>query len=297
MIDKKGILSYLIITFTITYLIEFILILKGLRFSEGITGITSQVSILGVMFVPSLSAFITIQFITKEGFSSTGLRFGSIRAYLYQIPIILLGFIFIYAFTWLLGLGEPDWKLIEFTSSISKMTGTNIPLPLPASTFILILFVSTTLFAPIFNGIIAFGEEFGWRGYLLPKLMPLGKAKAYIILGLAWGVWHFPLLLVGFNYPGARLYLSIPVFILLTFMLSIYINEISLHYRSSFIASWLHGIFNSYGLGVWSIVFINVNPILGGCRGIIGIVVLSILGVCTLYYYKSKPLPAAKSGS
>ena len=177
------------------------------------------------------------------------------------------------------------------------MTGTNTALPIPAPVFILIFFFSTTLFAPFVNSIIAFGEEFGWRGYLLPKLMPFGKAKAYIIIGLVWGLWHLPLLAVGFNYPGANLFLSIPVFMVLTCMLSLYINELSLRYRSSIIASWLHGIFNSFSLGVWSILFINVNPILGGSRGIIGIAVLSILGVITLRYFKSKPLINAKKRS
>jgi membrane protease YdiL (CAAX protease family) len=49
---------------------------------------------------------------------------------------------------------------------------------------------------------LAFGEEFGWRGYLLPRLLPLGEVKAAIIVGLIWGPWHLPVLIVGLNYPG-----------------------------------------------------------------------------------------------
>lgn len=37
-----------------------------------------------------------------------------------------------------------------------------------------------------------FGEEYGWRGYLLPKLLPLGELRASLIVGGIWGVWHFP---------------------------------------------------------------------------------------------------------
>jgi membrane protease YdiL (CAAX protease family) len=37
-----------------------------------------------------------------------------------------------------------------------------------------------------------FGEEYGWRGYLLPKLLPLGELRASLIVGVIWGVWHFP---------------------------------------------------------------------------------------------------------
>ena len=35
-------------------------------------------------------------------------------------------------------------------------------------------------------------KELGWRGYLLPKLMPLGEKKALLISGLIWGLWHAP---------------------------------------------------------------------------------------------------------
>jgi len=37
-----------------------------------------------------------------------------------------------------------------------------------------------------------FGEEYGWRGYLLPKLLPLGERRASLIVGVVWGLWHFP---------------------------------------------------------------------------------------------------------
>jgi membrane protease YdiL (CAAX protease family) len=46
-----------------------------------------------------------------------------------------------------------------------------------------------------------FGEEWGWRGYLLPRLLPLGQWPALLISGAIWGFWHAPLILVGFNYP------------------------------------------------------------------------------------------------
>ena len=45
-----------------------------------------------------------------------------------------------------------------------------------------------------------FGEEFGWRGYLLPKLMPLGTRKAMLLVGVIWGTWHWPLLFLGGQY-------------------------------------------------------------------------------------------------
>jgi membrane protease YdiL (CAAX protease family) len=49
----------------------------------------------------------------------------------------------------------------------------------------------------------AFGEELGWRGYLFPRLLRLGPVSAIVISGVVWGAWHAPLLLLGYNYPGA----------------------------------------------------------------------------------------------
>lgn len=53
------------------------------------------------------------------------------------------------------------------------------------------------LILTVFAGL---GEEFGWRGYLLPSLMDRHSAlTASLIVGLAWGIWHIPL----FFTPGA----------------------------------------------------------------------------------------------
>ncbi|MFA7408424.1 MAG: CPBP family intramembrane glutamic endopeptidase [Anaerolineaceae bacterium] len=60
--------------------------------------------------------------------------------------------------------------------------------------------LQATLIAPVLNALPSFGEEFGWRGYLLPKLLPLGGRKASLLTGVTWGVWHWPLILMGYNY-------------------------------------------------------------------------------------------------
>ncbi len=50
------------------------------------------------------------------------------------------------------------------------------------------------------NSILGFGEEIGWRGWLLPALRPLGVWPALILSGAIWGLWHAPLTLLGHNY-------------------------------------------------------------------------------------------------
>jgi len=49
----------------------------------------------------------------------------------------------------------------------------------------------------------AFGEEFGWRGFLLPRLQSRHSAfVASCITGLAWGMWHLPMDFVGTGHYG-----------------------------------------------------------------------------------------------
>ena len=50
--------------------------------------------------------------------------------------------------------------------------------------------------------ILALGEEFGWRGYLLPRLMPLGEVRATLTLGSIWALWHLPVILAGVILGG-----------------------------------------------------------------------------------------------
>jgi uncharacterized protein len=58
------------------------------------------------------------------------------------------------------------------------------------------------LIAPALNAIFSFGEEWGWRGFLLPKLLPLGQWPALLWTGALSGLWYSPVVLLGYNYPS-----------------------------------------------------------------------------------------------
>ncbi len=71
-----------------------------------------------------------------------------------------------------------------------------------------------------FNMIFTFGEEFGWRGYLLLRLSPIGGVHAAIITGIVWGLWHAPIIVLnGYNYPGHP-WLGVVMMVIFTVALS-----------------------------------------------------------------------------
>jgi hypothetical protein len=272
---SKGIVSFLIITFAITYAMEGALILSGFRFTS-VPGPLGQMVVFAAMWVPTLATFITVKFITHEKPALTNLRIGPWKSYLAVAIIIPFCFAIIYGLTWALGLVQPDWKLDQFRAMFVN-AGIDFP-PIPDPSVPLFgLLIASLIPAPFFNGLIALGEEIGWRGYLLPRLMPLGKTKAYLLLGIIWGLWHTPLVLIGFTYPDQPL-LGALAFIALTTALGIYINELTLQNNSCLLAAWAHGIFNAQKLGVVSLVFPGLNPLVGGYAGVIGILVWLALG-------------------
>ena len=64
-----------------------------------------------------------------------------------------------------------------------------------SSMLIYILSISALL------SLFGFGEEFGWRGYLTPKLEKLMPFPvAIVVSGIIWGMWHAPIIVCGHNF-------------------------------------------------------------------------------------------------
>ncbi|SEO60914.1 CAAX protease self-immunity [Halogranum amylolyticum] len=98
-----------------------------------------------------------------------------------------------------------DPELATFAEAVRGATGGDVAVD--PWTLVAVQLVSAVTIGPLVNTFFAFGEELGWRAYLLPKLLPLGTRRATLLVGLIWGVWHWPLVAMGYNYgfgyPGA----------------------------------------------------------------------------------------------
>lgn len=97
--------------------------------------------------------------------------------------------------------GLVDLDLAEFSGFAAQLAdavpeGTELP---PVQVLVLAQIASIPLGAAI-NSLAALGEEVGWRGWLLPALLPLGTWPALLVSGVVWGLWHAPLILLGYNF-------------------------------------------------------------------------------------------------
>lgn len=111
----------------------------------------------------------------------------------------------------------------------------------------LVLFqLGTFLVAPAINALFSFGEEWGWRGFLLPKLLPLGQWRALLLTGALWGLWHAPVVLLGYDYPFHPK-LGVLLMILFCVIFGILLGWLRLATGSIWPAAIGHGALNAVG--------------------------------------------------
>lgn len=141
------------------------------------------------------------------------------------------------------------------------------------------------------NGLFALGEEYGWRGWLADELRPLGAFWANVITGVLWGLWHAPLILMGFNYGS---YTKIGT----AFMIAFCVPMSFLLWRArqvtgSLLApAILHGALNGFA-GVFSIVLVDANPIAAAPVGVVG---AAAAGLVALVFWLVTSKRAGRAG-
>ncbi len=210
-LERKRLMIYLALCFGVAWLAAAVIYLTGgitdsLCLVPGTQVTLALVLMAGVVMMAPTFANILTRIVTREGKHKLLLRPGTkARPLLYW----LLGW-FLTAFLILLGgllffvlfpaYYDADHVGIQ-RMIVQQALSQGIAIPQVSGWVVLAGgILQAVLFAPILNGLFTYGEEFGWRGYLLPKLMPLGGRKAVLLSGVIWGIWHAPLIAMGHNY-------------------------------------------------------------------------------------------------
>jgi membrane protease YdiL (CAAX protease family) len=209
-LERRRITLFLALAFGISWATGGVIALTGglANSPEMLPNISLAFILLATFYMwgPALANLLTRLF-TQEGLKYSGLSLRLRQSWPFWLVAWVLPAILVIAGAALYFVLFPaffDPEASTFMAQVEQVTGA--PLEMPLMTFALLQTFQAVLISPLINGLATFGEEFGWRAYLLPKLLPLGSRRAMIISGVIWGVWHWPVIAMGynygFNYPG-----------------------------------------------------------------------------------------------
>lgn len=190
---KKRLFLYLGLTFGLTWGVFLLWILSGGIYLDEEGSLTPMASLIGgiAMLCPTIGMLLTRR-LTKEGFAFSGtdsmllgINLKNKKWILYLMVMIL------------------PWIYFELGNGLRLLLSPEAFSTEVAEEFGSLLFIQP--FASIVNGIFvsfaALGEELGWRGYMMPKLLKLMDAKwAVLVGGIIWGIWHWPMIYMGHNF-------------------------------------------------------------------------------------------------
>lgn len=214
----------------------------------------------------------------RASFVRAGLSFGRPIHWL----VFGLGIVAFYAamtaLNWVFGLGlVPDRTPLVASSGMSL------------EVFLIVGAVQTVIVNAFLGIVIAFGEEYGWRGFLQGELIKLGRVRGVLAVGITWGLWHAPIIAMGYNYPG---YPVIGIFLMIAFCVvtGFVLGYAVLKTGSIWLSAFLHALTNQTVAFLIAIVYAPRDRVLQFDAGIYGV----ILGALIVLLILRDPIWKAK---
>ena len=232
---------------------------------------------------PAAACFVVRKWVTREGFADAGLRL-HVRQWRYYLigwllPLVVVAFIVAEAM--LLSAASPNLSAQAGLQTLAErlpvaqghlsLGGLGInPWLVIAVQFLLVAIVLTP---------VLWCEEFGWRSYLQIRIFPGRPLAAAVVTGLIWAVWHYPLILRGYNYPDSPI-AGAAVFAVGTVLLSIVFGWIRQRTGSIWAASLAHSATNVVGGGLTTLWFSGRgDAVIVGYLGILAWLPFSLLAI------------------
>lgn len=177
------------------YIIAFSLVLIA-SLASGQLGVDPG---LGLMFTPLIAVIVMFFVVSRDGYSKEAwLSLGLHRAGFRSWGVALMVPFGVLACAYGLGL---ILGIVRFTSPGPAFIANFPPTAIAMG-------IGMTLLG-------SFGEEIGWRGYFLPRLLSMGRTRALLVSGLLHGLFHLPFILLTPFYHGlGNRFIIVPLFLL-----------------------------------------------------------------------------------
>ena len=180
---------YFYLLLTILYLFGSIVALQQPNMAATISSILLIPNVLGLVLL------VVLRLVGgKDLFAGAGLGGGKARIWL----LYGFGIVTYYGLQTILNYLFKLGQVVDLTTAFPQMASAN----LPTAALVPIMALNTVVIGSFLGLIIAFGEEYGWRGYLQTELTCLGRIRGVFLLGVIWGIWHWPIIWMGYNFPG-----------------------------------------------------------------------------------------------
>jgi membrane protease YdiL (CAAX protease family) len=210
-------------------------------------------TISSLLLIPNLLGLILLIVLRLKGgkdtFTVTGLAGGKARVwFLYG-----LGLVAFYGLQTFLNYVFKFGQVVDLKSAFPQLAAAN----LPTTALIPIMALNTIIIGPFLGLIIAFGEEYGWRGYLQTELTRQGRIRGVFLLGLIWGIWHWPVIWMGYNFPGQPILGSIAM-VVVCIILAFFFAHAVFKSNGIWTAAYLHAL-NNQALSFFVLTMVKPN--------------------------------------
>jgi len=140
--------------------------------------------------------------------------------------------------------------------------------------------LTSIVFGILQAAVLGFGEELGWRGYLLPQLRRTRSfLTANLIVVVIWFVYHVPVIFAPglYSNPGIPLWANLVLFAIAITGFSFFLGVLWEKHHDVWSPSLAHGAWNYLVQSAWPLMFVAVSPWIMGEFGVVaGVVMIAI---------------------
>jgi membrane protease YdiL (CAAX protease family) len=255
----RAVAVFIVVSLGLAWLVQIPIWVSG----KGLADPLFMVTTLAMMYTPAIAAFVCVLFVNRPANIPRLLGLSPLRPIGRTILFSALAFVGLPVISFiamLLGaaMGLIRLDFASYSGLKSAMDAAGQVVPGLSIEMVVLVNVLTLPIAIVTSSFAAFGEEIGWRGWLTPNLRPLGTWPCLLLTGVIWGVWHSPIILLGYNYARTDA-LGVVFMTAWCVLLGVVFGWLRLRTASVWPAVLAHGAINA-ATTTWLVTFSAADP-------------------------------------